>query len=252
MRGERLHGENHGRLKSLDAIVEEIRAGGTLEAGSDCFRYGGRSSTGKEYFTHEHEAHRRGKVRANEEFVRERVAWLVLNRRQALEDGVGELLSGRERLEPTGGYRDKLRKSPGDDAANPVAQIETQDKELLERAEIPLEGAPWGQLLADGLWAGAVYGGFAAKEGMEQWRRVGSKIRHVGDYFDRDNTYSRQTAKADLTGLCRAVDGLAIDNAPHPLRGALFSALRALGTPTVRCYLQHGVPWYRYIFWRFR
>ena len=134
MRGERLHGENHGRLKSLDAIVEEIRAGGTLEAGSDCFRYGGRSSTGKEYFTHEHEAHRRGKVRANEEFVRERVAWLVLNRRQALEDGVGELLSGRERLEPTGGYRDKLRKSPGDDAANRVAQIETQDKELLERA----------------------------------------------------------------------------------------------------------------------
>ena len=64
------------------------------------------------------------------------------------------------------------------------------------------------------MWAGAVYRGRAA--GIEKWWWVGSKMRHVGDYFDRDDAYSRQTAKAGLTGRCHAVDGLAIDNAPAP------------------------------------
>jgi len=241
--------EDPDRLKMLDTIVAAIRLGGVLEVGDESFCLGGRAPIHGP-FVHEHRARRNGSTVVSAAFVRERIAWLLLRRREALVAGLHELLAVPRLPGPGSGYRHDVRTGCSDaDAVDRLARMEIEERAVLERAEISLEGTALGQLLADGLWAGARYGTGAGPEGGELWWRAGANIRHVVDPLGRDESYSRAHAPGPLSRRCRVVDGLAIDDG---IPGALVAALHALGTPTVRSYLQRGVPWYRYLLWRLR
>lgn len=232
-------------------VIDAIENRGSLTVGDE--RFDPNLTFQKKPFIHIHPQTPAGSYKCAD-WVAERIAWLVLHRRQQTEVGLAELLSIQ--IDGAVGYRD----SPATHAAKAprlIQQLRTNEATLFERAAISLAGTNWGRLLVDGLWVGGTYGRHGP-ESIESWKRVRRRIKFERHHRfavepsarNKTEAYSREDAEKRLQRWCGVRDGLALDVASGLGVNPLSLALTALAVPSVRWYLQKGSRWHRRLLWR--